>query len=528
LALFLPGIAVLDLWDLSEMRLAEAAREMIITEEFYKLQVNFKPNWDMGPLPVWWQALGMQYFGINEIGVRLPNALLACLAMLSVFLIGRILHGSEFGFIWSLLAFCPIGIHALLRTGMVEPVYGFFLFVTIACVAFAADKKQRGGSSLEAALAGLFLGLAVLADGISALALLGVLFLVVWISNGGRPLMVASDVVILALAVGMTTMLWFGYEWAVNGPAFLEGFLQAPNWRIGEDATGRTPTLVGRVAILLFGLFPTSWIAVPTLLRYREKDPADFRMWMLILFWLCLFVLLLLPDMALMAMSTAVYPLGYLATLHLSQPVRRIVQRVPGLWTGMASVFFIVGVSSLFFPMLMASKAPWLVDKLRNHGYIPVNHWSGYEGLAGLILIIIVIPVFRLGKAHKHTPASLVVTLGMMAYFALSYPFLGKGIQDLTQGGYPRLFAKASPGKGYAAAITFTSYAPLFYGQRSVNMLCNSLPDSCFLLQRVPVPVYKVVPVWSFGSGKHLAGFEEVDRAGAYVLFRKFNKRPGH
>ena len=523
--LFLPGMEMLDLWDLQEMRLAEAAREMLATGDFYKLQVNFRPTWDLGPLAVWWQAMGMQVFGIGETGVRMPNALLGILALMSVYLIGRRLHGGEFGFTWALLAFCPLVIHALFRTGLAEPAYGFFLFLTVACLAHSSERRLRGGAPGLAALAGFFLGLAVLADGISALALISILLIFVFMLNGARSLLAGSDIVVLALAMSMTTMLWFGYEWAANGPAFLDGLVGGSPWHPGNDDAARTPLLAARLAMLFFGLFPTIWLAIGPLTKYREKDPADFRRWMVVLFWISAGVTLVIPNMALLGLACAAYPLGYLATLYVGQPVRRMVVAGGGIWAAIMAAMFLVGVLAVFVPILLAAEGPWLWQHIANRGYLPGHPWIGTEGLAGIILIVGSIPAFRLGKAQKHAPATLVAALSLMLFAMTSYPFLAGGAQQMVQGPYPALFAKTAQAKGYAAAITFKSYAPLFYGRRTPGLACNGRPDSCFLRRPVPHPVYKVVPTWVFGSGRHLAGYEEVDRAGAYVLFKRFDRQ---
>ncbi len=522
LALYMPGIGRLDLWDLQEMRLAEAAREMLATGEYYRLQVNFKPTWDLGPLAVWWHALGIQAFGLNEVAIRFPNACMACLALLSVFFVGRRLHEGDFGFIWALLAFCPLGVYALMRTGLAEPAYGFFTFLAVSGLAFSSDKRLRGGAPGLAAMAGFFLGLAVLADGVVALLVVGLLVLFVWLLNGGRPLFAGSDVVILVLATSLTTILWFGYEWAANGPEFLQGLFNGPTFRLGTDEPGRTPLLPTRLLLLGLGLFPTAWLAVGPLIRYREKDPADFRKWMMVLVWILLAQLVLFPNMSLSVVATVAYPLGYLATLFIVQPVRRTAFGGRGLWASVMSVMFLLGLSSFLLPVLLAAQTPWLWKRLATGGYLPGEPWSGYEGLAGWVLLLAAVPVFRFGRAQQPIQATLVTALALLLFGGLSYPFLGRGIQQMVQGPYPRLFAQTAGHHGYAAAITFKSYAPLFYGQRKPGLPCNGMADSCFLKRLVAQPVYKVVPAWSFGSGKHLAGFEEIDRAGPYVLFKRF------
>jgi len=528
IGLFFPGLGLWDLWDLKEMRVAEAAREMIATQEFYKLQVGYKPVWDLSPLEVWWQALSMQAFGQYSLGTQLPNAIMGVVALLSVFLVGNRLHGADFGVSWALLSFCPFGVLLLFRTGLPEPVQGLFLFGSVASLAFSAQKRAQGGASLQATMAGLLLGLAVLADGFGAVLFMFLLLIAVWVLNGGRPLLAGADWVLFLLSLGLTSLLWFGYEWAVNGPDFLAGFMALPFWGIGVDDSLWRPNWLGKAALLFFGLFPTLWLAIPTLSGYREKDPADFRRWMIVFLILAAIQLLFLPGATLGGIALAAYPAGYLAALFIGQPVRKVFGKVRGLWTLIATTLLLIGVTCIFLPIWISSRAPWLTETLTKAGYESSLVWTGFEGLSAIVLFIILIPVFRLGKKQQHTPASLILALGYMIFFIASYPFLGRNLQDLVQGGYPHLFARTSIKPSYAAAITFKTYAPLFYGRRPPAMLCNGQPDSCFLKHRVPVEVYKVVPTWSYGSGRHLAGYEEIDHAGPYVLFRKFNDRPGH
>jgi glucan phosphoethanolaminetransferase (alkaline phosphatase superfamily) len=248
---------------------------------------------------------------------------------------------------------------------------------------------------------------------------------------------------------------------------------------------------------------------------------------MVVFLALALVELVVLPGMALGGVAKAAFPVGYLAALFVTQPVRKFAGRVRGLWTGIATVLLVVGVFAAIFPVWISSRAQWLTEELAQYGYSPSLPWSGAEGLPTIILFLILIPVYRLGKSHKYAAAAMILAVGWMAFFITSYPFLGRNVQDLVQGGYPRLFARTSTAPSYAAAITFKTYAPLFYGRRPAAMMCNSQPDSCFLQHRMPVPVFKVVPTWAYGSGKHLAGFEEIDHAGPYVLFKKFNSRPG-
>jgi 4-amino-4-deoxy-L-arabinose transferase-like glycosyltransferase len=57
-----------------EINFAESAREMIVTGDYSKVQINFNPFWEKPPLFIWMQVLSMKIFGINEFAARFPNA----------------------------------------------------------------------------------------------------------------------------------------------------------------------------------------------------------------------------------------------------------------------------------------------------------------------------------------------------------------------------------------------------------------------------------------------------------------------
>lgn len=73
--LFIPFIGNLHLFDWDEINFAECAREMVLTGDYSKVQLNFTPFWEKPPLFIWMQALCMNAFGINEFAARLPNAI---------------------------------------------------------------------------------------------------------------------------------------------------------------------------------------------------------------------------------------------------------------------------------------------------------------------------------------------------------------------------------------------------------------------------------------------------------------------
>ena len=71
-AFFLP-LQTIHLFDWDEINFAEAAREMLITGDYFRIVIDYQPFWEKPPLFIWLQAGSMSLFGVNEFAARLPN-----------------------------------------------------------------------------------------------------------------------------------------------------------------------------------------------------------------------------------------------------------------------------------------------------------------------------------------------------------------------------------------------------------------------------------------------------------------------
>src|SRR3954467_10911277 len=87
--LFFPFIGHLHLFDWDEINFAECAREMIVSKDYLRMQIDFKPFFEKPPLFIWLQVLSMKLFGINEFAARFPNALVGIITMVALFYIGK-------------------------------------------------------------------------------------------------------------------------------------------------------------------------------------------------------------------------------------------------------------------------------------------------------------------------------------------------------------------------------------------------------------------------------------------------------
>ena len=76
-----PTLGDFNLFDWDEINFAESTREMLVSGDFFHVQINFEPFHEKPPFFFWLQALSMKVFGINAFAARLPNALLGVLTL---------------------------------------------------------------------------------------------------------------------------------------------------------------------------------------------------------------------------------------------------------------------------------------------------------------------------------------------------------------------------------------------------------------------------------------------------------------
>ena len=114
-----PTLGDFNLFDWDEINFAESTREMLVSGDFFHVQINFEPFHEKPPFFFWLQALSMKVFGINAFAARLPNALLGVLTPIILFTMGCKVKNSSFGILWSLVYMLGILPSLYFRTGII-------------------------------------------------------------------------------------------------------------------------------------------------------------------------------------------------------------------------------------------------------------------------------------------------------------------------------------------------------------------------------------------------------------------------
>lgn len=175
------------LFESTEGRYAEAAREMIETGDWLVPQLDYEPHWSKPPLAYWAIAGGMLALGENEWGARLAPGLAYLVTVWAVFAIGRAMWGRPSA-LASALVYATAPLAVIGASGIsTDPILA--MWEALAALAYwrALATRDPGRSGRSIVLFWLWLGLGFLTKGPPALlTLLAVLVYQGWRRATGR------------------------------------------------------------------------------------------------------------------------------------------------------------------------------------------------------------------------------------------------------------------------------------------------------------------------------------------------------
>jgi len=216
------------LYETTEGRYSESAREMLVSNNFLEPTLDFQPHWTKPPLTYWAIAAGVRVFGLNTWGARaflIPAYLFTILAM---YLLGEVLWGKGGGG-WTALVYA-----SSLMTGVAANVVStdtlMTMWAALATSFFWKGMEENDGRSFL--LFWAFTGGAFLTKGPP-----GILFL-----SGLLPaLMVAkkhgySDIPRLFTFRGILIFTVIGLGWYIYEAAIHPGLL---SYWLGYETFGR-------------------------------------------------------------------------------------------------------------------------------------------------------------------------------------------------------------------------------------------------------------------------------------------------
>jgi 4-amino-4-deoxy-L-arabinose transferase-like glycosyltransferase len=124
------------------------------------------------PVPLWFMALGIKLFGVNEIAIRIPSIILSTIAIFLTFYIGRYLFSERTGllaaFFHSINGLIIVLTGGRVATDHIDIFFLFFIELSVFLSILSVEKRNI----LFSVLTGIGIGLAILSKWLPALIVL--------------------------------------------------------------------------------------------------------------------------------------------------------------------------------------------------------------------------------------------------------------------------------------------------------------------------------------------------------------------
>jgi 4-amino-4-deoxy-L-arabinose transferase-like glycosyltransferase len=542
---YIPFLGGVHLFDWDEINFAEAAREMIVSGDYFHVQIDYLPFWEKPPLFIWMQVLAMKLFGVNEFAARFPNAICGIVTLLFLFSIGKKLHGRSFGWIWVLSYLGSILPHLYFRSGIIDPWFNLLIFSSLYFLILTFSKQENSGqvksfykNNKPLFLGGALLGLAVLTKGPAAILLVGLTGFVYWISVKFKMYFTIPQVLIYGFSAILVTALWFGVEWIMNGSWFIREFTTYQIRLFSTQDAGHGGFPGYHFVVLLLGCFPASIFAIPALWKSplpldssTEKWQIDFRKWMVILFWVVLILFSIVQSKIVHYSSLCYFPLTYLSATYLfsiSQNEKKLNSKIVISLLCFGALISTIFIAVPFLGENIEILKPLFAKDLFAMGNLEAEvSWSTWDIIPGLFLLFTTLTsVFifwkkGFGKNYSFRKSIVILFGGGAIFITLSLMFFITKIEGYSQNAAIE-FYKSLEGKNvYVKNVGFKSYATLFYTKKPNGLRSENRSYKWLTQGEIDREVYFVTKVNNDGGLRKYPDIEEIGRKNGFVFFKR-------
>ena len=458
--LVFPSVGCFNLFDWDEINFAESSREMIVSNNFFQVMINFEPFHEKPPLYFWLQVISMKIFGVSSFSARLPNAVLCIIFPVILFNIGSRLKNKTFGWIWSLIFLGGLLPNLYFRTGIIDPYFNLFIFISI----YFFFQSVSTSKVKNIFLSGLFSGLAILTKG--PVGLLIVLLSCSIYSFSAREKISWKKIFIFIFTVIIVSSPWYIIELINKGPWFLIEFIKYQIELFSKPVAGHQQPVFYHFVVVLFGCVPFSLFALRNIFKDSKSD-LRFEKMMRICFWTVLILFTIVSTKIVHYSSMAYVPLSFLGSIEIYKIIKgkRFSKGIKLFLFLLSS--FISTVLSLFIYLLIYQKDIIMIisDDIQLRTLLNLNLlWQGWEWAIPLIIVFASLLWFI---KFKFNPLKYLAIYSILIglSFSLISLFIIPKIEFAIQGTAVAFYEDISKEKKYLTTVGFKSYAPYFYSE---------------------------------------------------------------
>ena len=539
--LFLPFLGHVHLFDWDEINFAECAREIIVSKDYLRAQIDFMPFWEKPPFFIWMQVISMKFFGVGAYAARFPNAFMGVVTFITIYYVGRKIVNNKLAIWWVMLYAASWLPHFYFKSGIIDPTFNFFIFLSFFQVHLLRFSSRKG---LHAVLAGLFLGLAVLTKGPAAILVAALTFVVYMFVNRGINEYKWKHILVITVCTLLPVLLWLSIAIVNYGTTYGKWFLtEFITYQVRlfstEDADHGGPFFYHFI-VLLVGCFPAS-VFLFQYTRKRVTDNAashDFTKWMWILFWVILLLFSIVKTKIIHYSSLCYFPLTYLAALQLlklSEGPAKLKKWVKGILLFIGSLIAIL-IAALPLAGIYKEKLILYIDDPFAVGNLSANvSWNYAECLWGIVYLAgIWVAVFLMNKNFRKGMVMLCIVQVIIIQVTVLH-FTPK-IEAYSQRAAIDFFENFKGKDVYIHALGYKSYANLFYAKKrpwtdqnyeSVKVDKDGheqqpeANEKWLLYGNVDKPTYFICKIMDEKKYAAMSQLEEIGSSNGFVFFKR-------
>jgi len=521
---FFIGLGNIHLFDWDEINFAESAREMIESQNYLRVQINYLPFWEKPPLFFWLQVGAMKLFGINEYAARFPNALFGALYLFTFYFIGKRHFSAKFGLIWALVFFASLLPHIYFKSGIIDPVFNFFIFLSIYFMIRVIAKDGNAIWKL-ALLSGIFSALSVLTKGPVGFLLLGLTLAVYLIYKRFKVFPSFKGILFFFLGFAAIISCWVAMEVSQNGWDILWQFIEYQIELFQKPVAGHEQPFFYHFVVVGIGCFPMSVLAIPLFYKRKDETPLDLRRWMLCLFWVVLILFSITTTKIIHYSSMTYAPLSFLAALSIFNMTSGSIEIKKYLKILFLIIGGIVSLGLLAVPILLMEQT-WLISITQDPFAVKLIEnspaWTFIDLIGGVIFTTGFIFSFIYLKKGKLDKMLISLAAGTaISLLVILYTIMPK-VDQLTQGDAIAMYEELE-GKDYYVESLRKSYAQYFYVKIKPENRTGDENLEWLLRGDIDKPVY-IGTRFDKTFLDDIEGFEIVEKRGAFKMYRRLPK----
>ncbi len=521
---FIPFLGRVHLFDWDEINFAESAREMIVSGNYHRVQINFQPFAEKPPFFFWLQASAMKIFGINEFAARFPNAIFGIITLVTFFLIGKKYKSPRFGFIWALSYLGTFLPHLYFKSAIIDPVFNYFIFLGIYFMYKDVSGHIFKNKYWNVSIAGLFIGLGTLTKGPVALLVFLLVFLVYFLIKKWKNFPGIKKILLFAFFFTAVCLLWFGQEIMQNGLWFLKEFLWVQADLFLHPVASHGEPFYYHFIVVFLGCFPISIIALPVLFGKITGEKNDFQKLMKILFW-AVMILFSISKTKIVHYSSLTYmPLAFLATVYLD----RLLETKTRMKRSLLVLIIIVG---FLFSFLLAALPyvanhhelilPYLKDPFAAASLNVDVHWTGFESFIGIGYFVAVLLSVLFFFQKKNQRGILFLFYSTAVFLFIYLIAVVPKIEQYSQAPAIKFYESLQGKDVYVWPVGFRSYAQYFYGKKPAFPTYGEEDEEFLLKGNITKPAFFVVKITNTSFDSSCNGCTLIKQEGGFKFYKR-------